>query len=102
MLPQLSAESRREALQKATEYRQRRAKVKTALKSQEITLQQVLDLVETDEAIAKMRIKALLESLPRVGERRAAQIMEELNISSTRKLRGLGRLQRQGLLEKFS
>jgi ribosomal protein S13 len=37
-----------------------------------------------------MRVSALLESMPGVGKVRAAGIMEELGISPSRRVRGLG------------
>jgi ribosomal protein S13 len=40
----------------------------------------------------------VLESLPGVGKVQARRIMEELDISETRRLRGLGRNQRESLL----
>lgn len=86
---------------KATVARKRRAEVKTALKSREMTLVEVLDLAETDETVAKMRVSSLLQSLPRIGSHRAMQLMEELGIASSRRIRGLGRLQREALIEHF-
>ena len=44
---------------------------------------------------------ALLESLPGVGKVKAQEIMTELEIAPTRRLRGLGDRQRKALLEKF-
>ena len=41
----------------------------------------------------------MLESLPGVGKVQARRIMDELDISESRRLRGLGRNQREGLLE---
>lgn len=101
-LPELTPEQRKEALAKATAARRRRAEIKAALKSKEMTLSEVFELAETDEAIAKMRVQALLESLPRVGVQRAAQLMDEVNIASSRRVRGLGPVQRRELIERFS
>ena len=44
-----------------------------------------------------MRVSAVLESLPGVGKARAAKIMERLEISPTRRVRGLGANQRKAL-----
>ena len=44
---------------------------------------------------------ALLEALPKVGKVKAQEIMTELEIAPTRRLRGLGDRQRKALLEKF-
>lgn len=101
-LPELTAEQREEALAKATAARRRRAEVKIALKNREITLEEFFDLADADEALAKMRAKSLIESLPRVGVHRAGKLMEEVGISGTRRVRGLGRVQREALMDKFT
>ena len=46
-----------------------------------------------------MKVSVLLESLPGVGKIRAAQAMERLGISESRRVRGLGASQRAALLE---
>ena len=48
-----------------------------------------------------MRVKELLESLSGVGKVRAQSLMERLNISPTRRIQGLGRLQIKQLREEF-
>lgn len=101
-LPELTPEQRQEALAKATAARRRRAEVKTELKNRQITLTKVFELAETDEAVAKMRVQALLESLPRVGVQRAQQLMDEIGIASSRRIRGLGPVQRAELIKRFS
>lgn len=102
VLPQLTSQQREEALAKATAARRRRAEVKTALKQREITLGEFFQRAQDDEALAKMRVRSLLESLPRVGSHRAEQVMQEVGISATRRVRGLGRVQREALLARFA
>jgi len=46
-------------------------------------------------------VSALLESLPGVGKVRAQQLMERLNISETRRVRGLGSNQIAALEREF-
>lgn len=101
-LPELTAEQRAEALEKATVARRRRAEVKQDLKSRSVSVSEVLELSETDEAVAKMRVTDLLESLPRVGPQRAGQLMDELGIAHSRRVRGLGPLQREALVSRFN
>ena len=48
-----------------------------------------------------MKVSNVLESLPGVGKVRAQKLMEELDISASRRVRGLGAKQREMLLEKF-
>jgi transposase len=100
-LPPLTSEQRTEALAKAAVARQRRAEIKARLKHSGEPLGAVLELGDKDDVVAKMRVTALLESLPGVGKVRAAQIMERLGIAPTRRVRGLGAKQRAALVSEF-
>lgn len=100
-LPDLDDDARRDALQKAAEARKIRAEMKQRLKAGEIGLGEVLDQAERDETIARTKVAAVLEALPRVGKVRARRIMERLDISPSRRLRGLGERQRGRLLSEF-
>jgi len=99
--PQLTAEQRQQALLKAANSRKRRAEVKSKMKNGEISIDDILLLAKTEDAIAKMRVKELLESLSGVGKIRAQSLMERLNISPSRRIQGLGRLQIKQLREEF-
>ena len=100
-LPQLTDEQRKAALEKAAEARKARAELKASLKRGETTLKDVLGKADTDEIIGKTKVSALLEAMPKVGKVKAREIMEELEIAQTRRLRGLGDRQRRALLERF-
>jgi hypothetical protein len=100
-LPDLSPEQRAAALEKAAAARKARAELRERLKSKGATVGDVLRQGETDEVIGKMRVSAVLESLPGVGKARAAKIMERLEISPTRRVRGLGANQRRALETEF-
>lgn len=100
-LPQLTPEQRQEALAKAAEARKQRAELKASLKRGETNLKEVLAKAESNEIIGKTKVSALLEALPKVGKVKAREIMEELEIAQTRRLRGLGDRQRRALLERF-
>lgn len=100
-LPSLSEEQRREALAKAAEARKKRAELKGQLKSEKLSLRDVLGK-QGDEVVGKMKVSSVLESLPGVGKVRARRIMERLDISATRRVRGLGAKQKDALLEEFS
>jgi guanylate kinase len=99
--PQLTPEQRQEALLKAAMSRKRRAEVKIMIKNGEFSVDAILEMAKSDEAVAKMRVKELLESLSGVGKVRAQSLMERLNISPTRRIQGLGRLQIKQLREEF-
>jgi hypothetical protein len=101
-LPELSPEQRAAALEKAAAARKSRAELRERLKSKGATVGDVLKQGETDEVIGKMRVSAVLESLPGVGKARAAKIMERLEISPTRRVRGLGANQRRALEQEFA
>ena len=99
--PQLTPEQRQEALLKAANSRKRRAEVKMRIKNDDISIDSILEMSKNEDAIAKMRVKELLESLSGVGKVRARSLMERLNISPTRRIQGLGRLQIKQLREEF-
>src|SRR5438093_12048431 len=100
-LPELSEEQRRAALVKAAEARRQRADVKAKLKNGGLGLSECLHQAESSEILGKMKVAAMLEALPGVGKVRAQKVMEELNISTSRRLRGLGDKQKQALKERF-
>lgn len=100
-LPQLTDEQRAAALQKAAAARKSRAELKERLKRGGTTLKQVLVDAKQDEALAKLKVSALLEALPGVGKVRAAALMEQFDIAPSRRVRGLGERQRKALLDEF-
>lgn len=100
-LPTLTPEQRAAALEKAAKARKDRAEVKHNLKGGALTLPAVLSRGQTDDTVGKMKVLALLESLPGVGKVRARQIMERLGIAESRRVRGLGANQRAALETEF-
>ncbi|MGA9870576.1 MAG: integration host factor, actinobacterial type [Rhodococcus sp. (in: high G+C Gram-positive bacteria)] len=100
-LPQLTAEQRTAALEKAAAARKVRAELKERLKRGGTDLEQVLADAQSDEILGKMKVSALLEALPKVGKVKAQELMTELEIAPSRRLRGLGDRQRKALLTKF-
>jgi DNA uptake protein ComE-like DNA-binding protein len=101
-LPTLTPEQRAAALEKAAEARKARAELKNKLKNGGISLSQVLQDGQNDDTIGKMKVSAVLESLPGVGKVKAKSIMDELGISETRRVRGLGSNQVSALESRFS
>lgn len=99
--PPLTDEQRRQALEKAAEARRRRARLKEQLKSGRLTLRELIEKVE-DDTVGKMKVSTVLESLPGVGRIRARKLMERLDISDSRRMRGLGQKQRENLLREFA
>jgi hypothetical protein len=99
--PQLSDEQRQAALAKAAEARRARAELKEKLKIGSMTLKELLDQSGADDVVGKMKVVAVLESLPGVGKVKARRTMDEIGISETRRVRGLGEQQRKELLKSF-
>ncbi len=100
-LPPLTPEQRADALAKAGAARRTRAEFKVRLKSSGASLRDVLETGATDEAIGKMKVLAVLEAMPGVGKIKAARIMDRLEISPSRRVRGLGVKQREALEREF-
>ncbi len=96
-LPQLTDEQRKAALEKAAKARHERAQLREDIKTGKVSLQEVL---ESENPIAtRMKVSALIESLPGYGKAKASKIMDELGISPTRRVKGLGNRQREQLIE---
>jgi hypothetical protein len=99
--PSLTPEQRQAALEKAAEARRARAELKERLKMGSLNLRELLEQADGNETIAKMKVLAVLESLPGVGKVKARRTMEAIEISETRRVRGLGEQQKRKLLEEF-
>jgi hypothetical protein len=100
--PALTDEQRQAALEKAARARRARAEIKERLKMGSLTLSELFRLADDDETVAKIKVLALLESLPGVGKVKARRVMEDIGIAETRRVQGLGAQQRARLLEAFS
>lgn len=101
-LPPLTPEQRQAALEKAAASRKERAEVKNRLKHGSASISEVLTEGTTNEVIGKMRVSELLQSMPGLGKVRAAQTMERLGISESRRVRGLGAKQVAALEAEFA
>ncbi|MDY2787881.1 MAG: integration host factor, actinobacterial type [Atopobium sp.] len=99
-LPNLTPEQRKAALEKAAAARHARAELREKIKNGEVALDSVLN---SDDPIAsRLKVSALIESLPGYGKAKAAKVMAELGISDSRRVKGLGARQREQLLEALS
>jgi len=99
--PQLSPEQRQAALEKAAAARRLRAELKDKLKMGTLTLQELLEQAGRDEAVGKMKVVSVLESLPGLGKVKARRLMTDVGISEARRLQGLGDNQRKKLFERL-
>jgi hypothetical protein len=101
-LPARTPEQRIADLEKGKWVRFQRAGVKRELKQGTTTLSDVLREAATDDALAGMKVTALVEAMPGVGRIRRVQIMERLGIAENRRVRGLGQNQRAALEQEFA
>ena len=102
MPPALTPEQRAQALAKAARIRKERAEVKRQLKTGALSLADALDRAATDEAIGKMRVLVLLESLPALGKVKAQRLLDQVGIAESRRVKGLGVHHRVELLRVTS
>lgn len=101
--PPLSADRRQAALAKAAAVRRQRAEVRHRLKLGAVTLAELFDAADRDdEVIGRLKVLAVLESLPGVGKVKARRTMATIGIAESRRVRGLGRNQRAALLDALA
>ncbi|MHB1615274.1 MAG: integration host factor, actinobacterial type [Actinomycetes bacterium] len=101
VLPPLTPEQRAAALEKAAAARRERAEIKNRLKHSGASLSEVLAQGQSSDAVGKMKVSAVLESMPGIGKIRAREIMTRLGIAETRRVRGLGANQVVALRREF-
>ena len=75
--------------------------MKNLLKMGSISMSELLARSDDEVILAKMKVLAALESLPKLGKVKARRTMEEVGISESRRLRGLGTKQRAELVARF-
>ncbi len=79
--------------------RRERAELKDHLKSGRMSLKDLLSQADSNETVGKMKVLSALEALPGTGKVKARRLMEQVGISDSRRLKGLGAKQRESLLE---
>ncbi|MFA5843469.1 MAG: integration host factor, actinobacterial type [Coriobacteriia bacterium] len=99
-LPNLSEADRKAALKKAAEARQKRAELRGKIKAGKVSFAEVMKKAD-DPIVARMKVTTLLESLPGFGKAKAAKVMDELEISVSRRVQGLGARQREELMKRL-
>ena len=96
-VPTITEEQRAAALEKARLARQARKAVKDAVSAGEMGVADVLAM--EDEAIKRMKVLDLAKSLPGVGDKRAAALLERCGIAEGRRVGGLGSRQAKALAD---
>jgi len=100
-IPKLSEQELQAARKAATEARRTRAQFKNRLRAGELTIGEALDQASKDDVLAHVKVVDLLKTQRRIGQIRADEIMAKLSIAPTRRLRGLGKHQVDGIIEEF-
>lgn len=98
-IPKLTPEQRRKALEKAARARAIRAEIKERFAAGEITITEIIE--SDDEAIKRMKVIDLIQTIPGYGKVKAAKLLDEHGISQSRRIQGLGRRQKETLLSLF-
>lgn len=101
-VPKLTGEQLQAAREAATRVRRVRAELKKSVRDGKISFKKAIAKCQKDEVLAQIKVVDLLRSVPRIGDRRAAQLMEKYSIADNRRIRGLGRNQLSGLLSEFN
>lgn len=95
--PALGDDARARGRHVALEARRRRAQIKQHL-ADGGSVREVIAMREDDPAVARMRVRDLVEACPGVGPVRATRILEQCHVAESRRLRGLGEHQVAGLI----
>ena len=75
-VPELTAEQRKAALEKAAVVRRERAAVKNRIKNSEASVRDMISEGQHNEIIGKMRVVDVLQAIPGLGKVRARNLME--------------------------
>ena len=97
-LPQMTAEQRAAALEKAKETRRKRAEVREKIKAGKLTAKKAL-AKRNDPIYGKIKVSQFIESFPGYGKAKAEKLMTEIGIAEGRRLSGLGEKQVAALIE---
>lgn len=91
----------RSGTRKSAEVRARRKAFREMLKQKgQLSTAEILNIMNENRGyIQSMRVEYLLKSLPGIGPVKAGRIMDELEISRSRRIRGLGARQKRALVE---
>jgi len=99
-VPTMTPEQREQALRKAAAARQERAAALAELRHGKVTLAAVL--ADTDSPLQRAKVRQVLRALPCIGDKTADKVLAEAGIDASRRVAGLGKLQRAALAERFA
>lgn len=98
-VPKISDDQRREYLQRAMVTRKQASEAKDKVRSGEVSLEEALT-TRLDE-YGRVRVSHLLCCLEGIGPAKASAMMERIGIAPNRKVMGLGKRQREALIEEL-
>lgn len=93
-LTELTAEQRAAALEKAVEARRARSELKRKIKAGELGVEEALAAPEAQ----RMRVAEFLGAWPGIGAAKVAAFMSAAGVSQNRRVKGLGKVQREKLV----
>lgn len=98
--PTITPEQRDEALRKAQETRQERARLLTGVRRGDIA--PAIVLTRDDPAVARMKVRNLVKATPTYGLAKTEELMTTIGIHRDRRVGGLSDRQRAALVEALS
>ena len=102
-LTNLSDEARMKGLEKARLVRKKRSEIKEQLKKGKTDINKLFKDQELFENyIAGMKVLSIISSLPGNGKMHAVKVLEELKISTHKKMGGLGKKQKENFYKHFN
>jgi hypothetical protein len=101
-LPVQLPHQRQANLAKAARARAARKKLREQITRGEVSIAALLDRVGADPVVAKTRVADLLKALPGYGPVTVAALLSDIGIHPDRRVGGLGRRQRQALLDAMT
>lgn len=96
----IDAETRKQYLEKALQARKEMAELCCALKAGTISVEKFF--AEDNTKTANIRISRAIKSVPNLGSAKTRYIMDAMGFSETKRLRGLGKKQREKLVHILS
>lgn len=98
--PALSLEQRQAALEKGLVVRRAQSDFKKGLKDGSVSTADPLGLIvkmQQDDALSRLYVRVFLEAWPGFGKITAKKYIDQLKIAPNRRMKGLGREQREEL-----
>lgn len=96
-VPEIDSDTRMAGLEKAMKVRGQRAAIKNLIRAGDVSPVLALDM----DAAQGIKVRDLLRAVPGIGEAKADKMMQEVGISESRRVRGLGCNQKAALVEKL-